>query len=368
MSYIFGGGVIIILLIAIKYQQKRKCALYMQLHDLKNTLTVLQSLFSLAKLKVENSEEGKTYVRLLNDVCTKACLQVNDILAPNKTYEYSLICLNDVVKSVFETWRLSLPANVKLALDLSDNEMFIWGNRLHIEQMLDNLLQNAQKALSAGGKINILCKESILQQEQLKHCLVKGASGQCIELSIEDDGVGFAPDLLKKISKPFFSAFRFGAGLGMSSVCKEVKKLKASLMVKSAQGKGSKFSVYFPQSEKVQTLEAKILIVDDDAMQRMLLKEFLLQENFEVLAAANPSEALVIFNECSNVDLLISDMLMPVMNGDELYKSLLVHNPHLKAIFLSGKKYNNVFDNAVFLEKPYKISDIKDLISCLLAK
>ena len=368
MPYIFGGGLIVILLIVFYYQRKKRRAFYMQLHDLKNTLTVLQSLFSLTKIKLENPEEIKTYFHLLNDASAKACLQVNDILAPKKTSDYSLLCLNDVVKSVFDIWRFSLADNIKLSLDLSESKMFIWGNRLLIEQMLDNLLQNACKASSVGGKIRIICKESFLPQDGIKQCLVKGVSGKCIELSVVDEGVGIAHNLLKKISKPFFSAWEIGAGLGMTSVCKEVKKLKASLLVESALGKGSKFSIYFPQAEKSHVGAAKILIVDDDAMQCALLKEFLVRENFEVLVAHASTEALNMFEEHMDIDLLIADICMPTMNGEELYKKLIKYNPCLKAIFLSGKKYENAFENTFFLEKPYKISDVKDLVFRLLAK
>lgn len=355
MLDVFLISIIIVELITIVFLHNKKRLVEVKLHDLKNTLTILQSLIVL-----RHKDD------LVIDVLQRACLQVKDILVPKKT-QSAHICIRDMVLSAIDEWQAIATENIELEVEVPEKQMLICGDKSELKRLLDNLLQNACRAMPDGGKIKLQLKETELTQKQLSHCMVKGKKGKCVALSIQDDGRGITPKLFKKIFRPFVSAFTQGIGLGLTSVCKIVKKHHASLTLTSVEGQGSCFSIYFPMMDYFEN-KAKILVVDDDALQRALLEELLKQDEIKCLVAETPYEALNLMKENPDIDLLITDMLMPNMKGDVLYQELLSINPDLKAIMMSGKKCVNLPENVTFLEKPYKISELKDLISQLLAK
>ncbi len=352
-------GMVLVELGIIVLLKKKKRLIEVQLHDLKNTLTILYSL-------IVSEQKSKHNNDLVIGVLQRACLQVKNIFEPQNTKNAN-ICINDVLLSVINTWKIIGAANIELEVDEVAKSMWICGDKADLKRLLDNLLQNACRAMPEGGKINVTLKETEVTPQQLSHCVIKGKKGKCVALRIQDTGVGIAPKLFKKIFRPLVSSFTQGIGLGLISVCKILKKYQASLEVKSVEGKGSCFSIYFPMVDYFEG-KAKILVVDDDAMQRALLEELIKQDERICFAAETPYEALHIMKENPDIDLLITDMMMPNMNGDALYQELLLINSRLKAIILSGKTRVKLPPNALFLEKPYNIAELKDLISQLLAK
>ena len=355
MLDIFLIGIVVVEFMALALLMRQKRLIEIQLHDLKNTLTILQSLIVL-----------RHHDDLVIEVLQRACAQVKDILVPQKA-KNTTICINDMVLSAIDEWQAIRAENIEFEVNVPEKQILICGDSSELKRLVDNVLQNACRAMPEGGKIKVQLKETELTQKQLSHCIVKGKKGKCVALSIQDKGSGITPKLFKKIFRPFVSSFAQGNGLGLTSVRKIVKKHHASLAVTSVEGQGSCFSIYFPMMDYFEN-KAKILVVDDDAMQRALLEELLKQDGFKCFTAATPYEALNLMRENPNIDLLIIDMLMPNMKGDALYQELLSINPDLKAIMVSGKKCINLPQNATFLEKPYKISELKVLISQLLAK
>lgn len=368
MLYIGSLGIALFLL-GIFFLKKKQTVLALKLHDLRNTLTVLQSLSSLMEKSSQN-DKGKIYASQLELTCQKARLQINDIFSfqNHSKSQFAPVCLNEIVDVTFRVWQSSLPENIKLEIELPHDKLFVWGDKVLLERMLDNLLQNAQKALPEGGNIKIICQKTFLSYQNLKNCFHRGDAGECVQLCVEDNGKGIKPSLFRKIFRPFYHSFALGNGLGLASVAQIVKEHKASLRLENIDGNlGCRFFVYLPMMKK-DTSKAKILIVDDDAMQRALLAELVKGDDFILFTAQTSQAALQILSQNPDISLLITDMFMPQMNGDLLYKNLLQVNPSLKALFLSGKKCDIPFENAAFLEKPYKISEIKNLINSLLAK
>ncbi len=352
-------GMVLVELGIIVLLKKKKRLIEVQLHDLKNTLTILYSL-------IVSEQKSKHNNDLVIGVLQRACLQVKDILVSQKT-QCSLICIRDMVLSTIDEWQAIITENIEVEVEVPEKQMLICGDKSELKRLLDNLLQNACRAMPEGGKINVTLKETEVTPQQLSHCVIKGKKGKCVALRIQDKGVGIAPKLFKKIFRPFVSSFTQGIGLGLISVCKILKKYQASLAVESIEGKGSCFSIYFPLVDYFEK-KAKILVVDDDAMQRALLEELIKQDDRVCFLAETPYAALHIMKENPDIDLLITDMMMPNMNGDALYQELLLINSRLKAIILSGKTSVKLPPNALFLEKPYNIAELKDLISQLLAK
>lgn len=358
--FLLGIGLVELALLVVLYKQKQRTDV--RLHDLKNTLTNFQGVAFLLK---QNPKKTPEYEDLLVEISQRACQQIKEIFAGCK-HGNTVLALNAVVDEMQKTWQVSLPEKVTMEVEMAGDDLLVWGDKISLERLLDNLVQNACRAMPQGGKIKITCKETDLSTKKLKNCVIKGLVGKCVMLTVQDEGEGIAPTLFKKIFRPFFSTFRHGVGLGLTSVGQILKRCQASLALKSAPKQGSRFCIYFPSVENFSS-HTKMLIVDDDGLQRALLKE-ILGSHGQIWVAATPYEAIALMQKNPDIDLLIADMLMPNMNGDVLYHRLAEFNPVLKAVFLSGKPCDNVPENALFLEKPYQISELKKAISQLLAK
>ena len=370
MMYVL--SVLILLLLAGFGRQKvrnLKLQKEMQLHDLKNTLNVIQGLAEKVARNKNNIKTMQSYAELLENSCATALVQIEQIFAAKQVDNQSAFFgCRDVLLEICDVWKKTLPKNIRFTSKLPKSDVFIYGNSLLLRRMLNNLLQNAERALPKGGHIHVECKEVLLTAEKLKLCQIKGKKGKCLAVSVEDDGSGIDLCLWRKLFKPYVTLrFGQGSGLGLPMLKMGLKAFDASLKIENKSTGGCRFIVYFP-CVKINCQNVKILVVDDDVMQCTLLKEFLEKENFKVVLAANAVEALHEFSQNPDVKLVISDVLMPGMNGDELLKQLLKINPGLKALFLSGKKHPKYFAGGKVLEKPYRLADVKENILSLLAK
>ena len=369
MIFFLFGICLLLLGIVFWHNIQKQKILDVELHDLKNTLVVLQSLTDMWQNNQKDSALALSYMNLIKNSCLNAQVQIDELFAhKRRKQKLSVICVNEVLKTVLDMWQRALPKNVVLSAQLPASSTFISGNAVLLQRMLNNLLQNAQRALPQGGHINVICKDAELSDEDLKTCFIKGKKGKNVEIIVEDDGIGLKPDLIKNLFKPYFSLhFQKGLGLGLFMLKKSIKFHKASLKVENKTQGGCCFRLYFPKLN-LNCENVKILVVDDDAMQCALLKEFLKKENFRVFTATSAVEAIDTFSNNTDIQLLISDMRMPVMSGNKLFEKLQQLKPELKAIFLSGKKQSKFLKYARFLQKPYHLDEVKDEVLSLLAK
>ena len=245
-----------------------------------------------------------------------------------------------------------------------------------IDQVLANLVVNARDALSGVGNITIATDNATITPD---YCAghAEFLPGNYIVMTISDNGCGMDPETMARIFDPFFTTKGpgVGTGLGLSTVYGIVRQNQGFINVYSEPGHGTAFKIYLPRfdfSDVEPTAESDavslpcgsetIIVVEDELKIRTLAHRLLKGMGYNVLTAGTPEEALRIVSEVAGaIDLLLTDVVMPGMNGRELAVKLTAQRPGLKCLFMSGYPANaivhhNVLDKDVlFLPKPFSM-------------
>jgi two-component system, cell cycle sensor histidine kinase and response regulator CckA len=284
------------------------------------------------------------------------------------------------------------PKNVHLALDLPAAAPIINASALQLQQLLTNLVTNAWEATSAAhGTIDIAVKTVSPKEISATHRFPIGRQAEdsaygC--LSVMDTGAGIASDDIDKLFDPFFSSKFTGRGLGLSIVLGVVKGHGGLITVESEKGRGSTFRVFFPISaEEIAPQPHKatpsattdtggtVLLVEDEEMMRNTAETMLKRLGFKILSAQDGVEALEVFHShADEIDIVLSDLTMPRMNGWETMAALRHLQPDLPIILSSGHNESEAFDAKqhelpqAFLHKPYRLSDLRNALTAAMHK
>jgi signal transduction histidine kinase/ActR/RegA family two-component response regulator len=255
-----------------------------------------------------------------------------------------------------------------------------------IEQVIMNLVLNARDAMPGGGIIAVETANVNLHGEQSCWCGLP-LSGTYVVLAVSDDGVGMDEETCARVFEPFFTTKGRGkgTGLGLATVYGIVTQSKGRVRVQSAVGRGTAFEVYFPRveppAESAQPSRAKprvlgapatLLLVEDDETICRLLGNALAADGYDVLRAHDGEEGLLTAQSAEKrIDLLISDVMMPKLNGFELHQKLMVLQPGLRAIFMSGYTADSVNverpdGENLFLAKPFTPNELLEKVGQLL--
>jgi two-component system, cell cycle sensor histidine kinase and response regulator CckA len=246
---------------------------------------------------------------------------------------------------------------------------------------------NASDAISDNGKIIISTANATID-ESMKSGNMNVAPGSYVKLTVQDTGIGMDAQTQSRIFEPFFTTkpLRKGTGLGLATVYGIVKQNKGTIWVYSEPKKGSIFRVYLPLSnQQTQTksevktvtldkssLNKVVLVVEDQAMLREAISNALLSGGFKVHKASNGVEALELYKNIGQVDLVVTDVIMPEMGGPVLAKRLSALGASAKILFLSGytdevlDKQELAGQHTEFLEKPFSRADLLNKVKTLL--
>ncbi|MBV9947296.1 MAG: response regulator, partial [Myxococcales bacterium] len=292
--------------------------------------------------------------------------------------------------------RRLLPDTIEVVTHLRSEHDAILADPSRVEQVLLNLAANARDAMPEGGRLSISTRDG--------HAPVGPADQpeDCVVLTVEDTGVGMSPEVLRQAFEPFFTTKDAGkgTGLGLSTVYGIVKQMRGRITIDSAPGRGTAFFIYLPrpatspddalasepagqQPEASETRPRRslvarrpdtVLLVDDERLILTALERGLIREGFRVLSALSAEEALELVNTgTARVDVVVTDVLMPRMNGPELVAQLDeigLRAPHL---FISGFTDNALVDEQVrssggLLVKPFTIGELAGRIRDVLAR
>jgi len=349
-------------------------------HDINNLLTPIIGYSDLLLAKIPRKDDP-VYQPL--DIICKAGKRARDLTSQllafsrKQVMEMKELELKSLVANFEKMLFRVLRENVEFKVSSDGQTFFINGDSGQLEQILMNLVLNAQDAMPNGGSINISLSSVELPEE--KSALPEGlAPGRYARLSVSDTGCGIKEECLSSIFEPFFTTKGkgLGTGLGLSTVYGIVCQHGGFINVRSKENEGSTFTIHLPQiADAVLDTErqdrgthlqgeASILVVDDDNIVRELAVEMLKNKGYRVLSASSGSEALLLLERHkSEIDLLLSDVVMPGMNGRELYEKALEICPLLKAIFMSGYS-KNILNNSTknrplhFINKPFTQDEI----------
>jgi CheY-like chemotaxis protein len=257
----------------------------------------------------------------------------------------------------------------------------LWYTRidpLQVDQIIMNLAVNARDAMPKGGTLTIGTSNVHLDEEQCSRyadCL----PGSYVQLAVSDSGNGMDRDTLSHIFEPFFTTKEFGkgTGLGLATIYGIVKQNSGFISVASEKARGSTFTIYLPRTDSEHagpeaaapapevSGSGTILLVEDDATVRGLVSQLLESLGYTVLPAESPSQALSLCGEADrSIDLLMTDVVMPRMNGKELMERVTKIRPGIKVLFMSGytasviATHGVLDDGLYFIQKPFGIDTL----------
>lgn len=355
-------------------------------HDFNNLLMAIMGNATLAKLGV--SLDHPAYERIDNVVnyvkdasaLTKQLLE----FARGGKYEVKATDLNQLVgktATMFGRTKKEIAIYTRLFPELWTVEV----DRGQIEQVLLNLLVNAWQAMPEGGQIVVETANERLDSAYCDAFNIAPGNYACV--SVTDTGIGMDKEIQSKIFEPFFSTKDRGrgTGLGLASAYGIVKNHEGTISVYSEKGKGAKFNIYLPAVEKpVETIEEKIeaktvagseniLLVDDEQMILDIGKAMLAELGYNPLVARSGQDALVIYaKEKAKIDLVILDMIMPVMGGGDTYDRLKVLNAGVKVLLASGYSLSGEASQILnrgcngFIQKPFNLEELSRKIRMVL--
>ncbi len=359
-------------------------------HDFNNIMTAIQVSTELTLMEISDStlKENELYNTLLDinrhakygAELTRQLLQFSSKhpMQPVKTD------LNFLIQNTLKMLERLISENIKMIPQLEKNLLPSLIDQGTIKQVILNLALNAQDAMPDGGELIIKTENYELKENDNKE-KSEAKPGKYVKLSIIDTGIGMNQDTLDHIFEPFFTTKDVGkgSGLGLSVVHGIVKQHKGWLTLDSEPNKGTAFKIYLPvyseMKKKSKTIEEamkipkgkgeRILVVEDDEIILKYVEKTLIKNGYTVFSSKNSDQALKIFKlEKGNFDIFFSDVVLPGKDGIKLAEKFLSLNPNIHVILSSGytdlksKGARIEEKNFQYIEKPYKINDLLQLI------
>ncbi len=354
-------------------------------HDFNNLLMAISSYCELIELKYGSDELLMQFMKEIEKATDRGAGLTRQLLAFSRKQivKFVPVDLNAVIANMDRMIDRMLGENIHLNLQMQTVNR-IMGDPGQVEQVIMNLVVNARDALPNGGSLTIETKNVDLADQFLEH-----QPGSYVLLKITDTGFGMDELTRSRIFEPFFSTKGLGkgTGLGLATVYGIVQQMGGSITVSSEPNKGSSFEIYFPQrvdpvetTDQVapQRLEPQkgnevLLLVDDNETVRSAIGSSLSLYGYHVLQACDGVEALrVACNYDGKIKLLITDVVMPRMNGRQLASELTAQFPDVKVLYMSGYTDETIFENGTmetnthFLQKPVPTSELLAKIRQLL--
>jgi CheY-like chemotaxis protein len=303
-------------------------------------------------LRLPPDSPYRRYVEQLQTAGLRAKELVSHILAFSRQTEHQIVPvrLQKILKEVVQLCRSTIPANVEIVTDLQRDCPPVLVDPSQVHQVAMNLIVNAFHAVEAtGGKIIVGVREERLLPEEVGDLSLQ--PGRYLAFAITDTGCGIPPEVKDRIFEPYFTTKEQGkgTGLGLAVVHGIVKEWQGDIAIASVVGQGTTMKVYLPlpeQSAETEALEAmphypggheRILLVDDEAMIVELATLLLKELGYQVTSRVQSRQAFELFaTDPQAFDLVITDMMMPEMTGDQLARKLLALNPDVPIIMCSG--------------------------------
>ena len=370
-----------------QFQQAQKMEAVGQLaggvaHDYNNMLSVILGYTELALCQVNPAQPIYDALMEILNAAKRSADITRQLLAfaRKQTIAPVVLDMNQTVETMLTMLRRLIGENIDLAWLPKAGLSPIKMDPVQLDQILANLCVNARDAIADVGKITIETENTVIDET----CCSENTgfvAGEFVLLVVSDDGCGMTKEIRDRIFEPFFTSKGpgRGTGLGLSTVYGIVKQNNGFINVYSESGKGTTFRIYLPQyTQKVDEIQQKntrpetpngegdtVLIVEDEPAILNMVKRMLEKLSYRVLAATTLKEALKQAAEnTGRLDLLITDVIMPEMNGRDLAKRLQILYPDIRSLFMSGYTadvvaHQGVLDAGVnFIQKPFSMNDL----------
>jgi two-component system sensor histidine kinase EvgS len=355
-------------------------------HDYNNMLGVIIGYAELALFELSDDDPMRNNLQEIHNAAQSSVGITRQLLAfaRKQTITPVSVNLNVSVESIFKMLTRLIGEDIEL-IWFPQNDL--WNIKLdpsQIDQILANLCVNARDAITQNGKIVIKTENKLIVDKQNSDI----PPGEYVKLSVCDNGQGMSKETLEQIFEPFFTTkpMGVGTGLGLSTVYGIVSQNNGFLNIESAEGKGTTFEIFFPRNESIkENIESKssvvsmtgirelIMIVEDDESILRLSEKILSKLNYHIVAFTSPIEALNKAEKLGDkISLVITDVVMPEMNGKELHEKIKQKIGDVPFLFVSGYTADIISEHGIlqkgveFLEKPYSIQQLSEKVRQIL--
>lgn len=344
-------------------------------HDLNNVLSPI--LMAIDMLQLKATDEGsKKWLDVLRTNAERGGNMVRQVLSFARGVEGERVALQPkhLIKEIVKILRETLPKSIEISFQIPNDLWIISADATQMHQVLMNLCVNARDAMAEGGSISIKA-ENVRVDENYARMHLEAKPGRFVMITVSDTGPGMSPEVQSRIFEPFFTTKEMtkGTGLGLSTALTIVKSHGGFINVYSEQHKGSQFTVYLPALDTPGTVDAAalqtdlplghgelILVVDDEESIREITRGTLEAFGYTVLTASDGTEALALYADKKNeIAAVLTDMVMPFMDGPATIRALQRMNPEVRIIAASGLGVGQRVGEgtlegvSVFLYKPY---------------
>ena len=344
-------------------------------HDLNNVLSPILMAIDMLQLKTTD-ESSRKWLDVLRTNAARGGDMVRQVLSFARGVEGERVALQPkhMIKEIIKILRETLPKSVEISFEIPNDLWIISADATQIHQVLMNLCVNARDAMPDGGSISIRAENTVLD-ENYARMHIEAKSGRFVMISVTDTGPGMSPEIQGRIFEPFFTTKEMtkGTGLGLSTALTIVKSHGGFINVYSELHKGSQFTIYLPALDKPGRDDSGlvqadlplghgelILVVDDEESIREITRGTLETFGYKVLTASDGTEALALYADKKNeIAIVLTDMVMPFMDGPATIRALQRMNPKVRIIAASGlgpgqRGGESALEGvAVFLSKPY---------------
>lgn len=356
-------------------------------HDLNNILVAVFAGTDLMRLELPSDSPCSEYVEDISAAARRAADLTKRLLTFSRLQISSerAVDLGALLVGQCQVLRRLLPEDMELRLSLDEEQHPVYGDASQLEQILLNLVVNARDAIPQGGSIDVeLRGVPIAEVPACAPGLSAPVADSWVRLTVTDRGAGMSDEVRQRVFEPFFTTKPEGTGIGLATVHGIVQQLGGHIGVWSEPGRGTRFTVYLPQTRS--PIEARptppvarherradrcILLVDDDAQLRGAVSLLLERRGYRVTSAASGDEALALARG-AHFDLMLSDVVMPNMGGRVLRERMHELRPELPVLFMSGHNEDERLRRGIneaqvnFIQKPFTGDEICGRIRELL--
>ena len=361
-------------------------------HDFNNILTAIIGYCDLMMLRHQPGDSDYDDIQQIKNNSNRAASLTRQLLAFSRqqTLRPQVLQLPDVVAEVSNLLKRLLGETVRLEVHHGRAMGAVRADPGQLEQVIVNLGVNARDAMPSGGVLHIITK-AVTQTDVRAMGSEILPIGDYVLLSMEDSGTGIPKEIIGKIFEPFFTTKDVGkgTGLGLSTVYGIVKQSGGFIFAESEAGQGTRFDIYLPvhaggmpvvdkidkpdrQKPKDLWGSGRVLVVEDEDMVRAVAERALVRQGYVVETARDGEEALAMFAEGKGYDLVVSDVVMPNMDGPAMARQLRAQYGNVRILFMSGYAEEQLrqsinIDNVSFLPKPFSVQQIAEAVRDALA-
>ena len=357
-------------------------------HDFNNLLTAILGYTELLLDKRGADDQDRSDLEEIRKAGLRAAALTQQLLAYSRKQMLlpRAVDLNQTVLGLQSMLTRLIREDIALTYELAPAPAVVKIDPTQVEQVILNLVINSRDAIPAGGSIRLEIARVRLSEvevpcDQLTH------AAEYVRLRVIDDGVGISPEVRTHLFEPFFTTKGIGkgTGLGLASVYGIVRQSNGFIGVESEPGRGATFTMHFPAVAATEPVDGPavaasaptggretILLVEDEDAVRAIVSAVLRRLGYQVIEASSPLRACEIFDEHgADIDLLLTDVVMPEMNGPSLAQRLVALRPGLRILFISGYadvSFDAVGPNVGFLTKPFEASALAATVREVLSR